>query len=159
MKRISFALALLVLLTSGCGALWGYFAGSSQSGQMDTISGGLSQDGRVADLVSLVDSLRDAGATVEPKENLEQDIFSVAGQVITVDGKDVQVYEYANDAAAGADAALIAPDAGSIGTTMITWVAAPHVYRSGKLIVLYVGDDPATTVLLESLLGPQVAGR
>jgi hypothetical protein len=83
----------------------------------------------------------------------------VAGQIIGVNGEDVQVFEYADSAAADADAALITPDAGSIGMNMMTWMATPHAYRAGKLIVLYVGDNPAITTLLESLLGAQFAGR
>ena len=43
------------------------------------------------------------------------------------------------------------------GTTMITWVASPHVYRAGCVIVLYIGDDAATLKLLQETLGAPVA--
>jgi len=42
---------------------------------------------------------------------------------------------------------------------MITWVATPHLFRSGKVIVLYVGDGASTLKVLETVLGPQFAGR
>jgi hypothetical protein len=42
---------------------------------------------------------------------------------------------------------------------MVTWVAAPHFYQAGRILVLYVGDDPAILELLEGALGPQFAGR
>jgi hypothetical protein len=113
----------------------------------------------VEDYVSLIDNLRASGATVEPVGEVEQAFFSVTGHVITVNGNDVQVFEYADAEAAEADAALVAPDGGSVGTTMVTWVATPHFYRTGKLIVLYVGDDSGVTAVLESALGPQFAGR
>jgi len=35
----------------------------------------------------------------------------------------------------------------------------PHFYYKEKIIVLYVGDDPAIEELLESVLGSQFAGR
>ncbi|HEV2107022.1 MAG TPA: hypothetical protein VGR16_02025 [Thermomicrobiales bacterium] len=38
------------------------------------------------------------------------------------------------------------------------WVAPPHFFRQGAVIVLYVGEDPAVLDLLEELLGAQFAG-
>jgi hypothetical protein len=35
----------------------------------------------------------------------------------------------------------------------------PHFYRSGRLIVLYVRDDAAVLLALESVLGTQFAGQ
>ena len=48
----------------------------------------------------------------------------------------------------------------SEGTTVshVDWMATPHFYRRGSLIVLYVGDDVATLQLLRDVAGPQFAG-
>lgn len=118
----------------------------------------VSHGGPVEDYVSLIDNLRASGATVEPVGEVEQAFFSVKGWIINVNGADVQVFEYADTAAAAAAAALVAPDGGSVGTTMVTWVETPHFYKLGKLIVLYVGTDAAVTTLLEKAFGPQFAG-
>jgi len=112
----------------------------------------------VKDYSSLVDDLRATGATVESAGELTQPFFSVNGQVITVNGSDVQVFEYADAAAAEAEAALVSPDGSSIGTSMVGWVASPHFYRVEKLIVLYIGGSEAVTAALESVLGQQFAG-
>lgn len=117
-----------------------------------------SHGGLVNDYVSLVDALRAQGATVEPSGDVSQPFFTVEGQVIQVNSQDVQVFEYADEAAAGAEAELVAPDGSSVGTSMVTWVDSPHFYHAGRLIVLYVGDDAATIDLLETVLGPQSAG-
>lgn len=117
-----------------------------------------SQGGPVSDYASLVDNLRAAGATVEPAGEVAQAFFSAKGQMIKVNGADVQVFEYADAAAAEAEAAGVAPDGGSVATTMITWVAPPHFYRTGKLIVLYVGDNQDVIALLQTALGAQFAG-
>ena len=42
---------------------------------------------------------------------------------------------------------------------MVTWVAPPHFYRQGRVIVLYVGSNPNILSLLTAVLGPQFAGR
>ena len=119
----------------------------------------VSHGGPAQDYVSLIDNLRAEGATVEPVGEVEQVFFSVKGQIVTVNGVEIQVFEYADASAAETDAALVAPDGGSIGTTMVTWVAAPHFYKTGKIIVLYVGADTVVTGLLGKLIGPQLAGR
>lgn len=118
-----------------------------------------SHGGPAADYVSLIDNLRAAGATVEPAGDVEQPFFAVPGRLIRVNGGDVQVFEYADMAADDADLARIGPDGSIIGTVSILWVAPPHLYRAERLIVLYVGSDPAVTGALEAVLGPQIAGQ
>ena len=107
----------------------------------------------------LADELRNAGADVEPGANLSQPFFSVAGQILTVNGQDVQVFEYPNGDDARAEAANISPDGSSIGTSMVMWIASPHFYSQGPLIVLYVGEDSNVQTLLGSVMGGQFAGR
>ena len=119
----------------------------------------VSHGGPVTDYISLFDNLRATGATVEPAGDISQPFFSVKGLVITVNNSDVQVFEYADAATADTEAALVSPDGSSIGTTMVSWVATPHFYKTGKLIVLYVGDDTAVLNVLEDVLGSQFAGR
>jgi hypothetical protein len=146
MKRnlLPFAVLLLVAtLVVACG---------SQAPAAD------SHGGPVTDHVSLVDAFRAQGATIEPSGDVSQPFFTVEGQVIGANGQDIQVFEYADEAAADAEAELVAADGSSVGTTMVTWVGSPHFYSAGRLIVLYVGDDATTIDLLETVLGPQFAG-
>ena len=42
---------------------------------------------------------------------------------------------------------------------MVTWVAAPHFFKSETAIVLYVGESSKVIEALTSVLGPQFAGR
>ncbi len=118
-----------------------------------------SHSGPVKDYVSLFDNLRAAGATVEPAGDISQPFFSVTGNAITVNGENVQVFEYTDAAVADAEALLVSADGSSVGTTMVNWVAAPHFYKAGKLIVLYVGNDTTVINILEEVLGSQFAGR
>ena len=118
----------------------------------------VSHGGPVVDYVSLVDQLRGTGATVAPAGEIEQPFFSGKGLVIKVNGDDVQVFEFAAASAADAEASRVAPDGGSIGTNMVSWIAQPHFYKAGKIIVLYVGNPGAVTVLLARVVGAQFAG-
>lgn len=113
----------------------------------------------VEDLGSLGQALRAAGATVEGGDSIEQAFFSVTGQILKVNGADVQVFEYKSPEAMEADASQVAPDGGSIGTSMVMWVEAPHFFKAGRVLVLYVGEDAALLDLLKSVLGEQFAGR
>ncbi|MDH4179551.1 MAG: hypothetical protein OEV33_03495 [Armatimonadota bacterium] len=111
------------------------------------------------DYVGLVEALRDEGVTAEPAGMVSQPFFSVEGQAITVNGEQVQVFEFADAAAAEAAAALVSEDGSAVGTNMISWIAPPHFYQHGRLVVLYVGDQTAIQSALESVLGEQFAGR
>jgi len=115
--------------------------------------------GPVRDYASLVAGLRAAGATVASAGSINQPFFSVEGKAITVNGENVQVFEYANEAAAKAEVATISPDGSTIGTSMVGWVGPPHFFNISRLIVLYVGNDNGVIGLLGKTIGPQVAGK
>jgi hypothetical protein len=107
----------------------------------------------------LINALRASGAKVRSGDSVEQPFFGVPGRFVRVEAQDVQVFEYPGEAAVQRDAARVAPDGGSVGGSAMMWAATPHFYRKGRLIVLYVGEDSSVRRLLESVLGPQFAGR
>ncbi len=114
---------------------------------------------QVATYDELVAALRDNGSDVESSEPISQPFFEPQGQVIKVDGYDVQIFQYTNEEDASSVAETIGSDGSSIGTTMISWVEAPHFFKSGNLIVLYVGEVDDVVQALQAVLGSQIAGR
>ena len=135
-------------------------AGNASSAGQATSSPG----GPVRDQADLVEILRGRGVTAETSGTTEQPFLATTGTRLRLSGGAVtstamiESYEYDEAAAANADAGTIDGD-GSPRTYRITWTAPPHFYRSERLIVLYVGADPAVTRLLTGVLGPQFAGR
>ena len=113
----------------------------------------------VEDQARLIAALQAAGATVEMGEPISQPFFSVEGNIVKVNGADVQVFEYESTEEMELESSQIAPDGSSNATTMITWVDTPHFYKTGRIIVLYIGSDETILNLLEQVLGPQFAGR
>lgn len=111
------------------------------------------------DYAHLLDKLRAKGLKAERGDEITQPFFSVNGKTISANDESLQVFEYASESEAEAQAKLVDPQGGSVGTTMINWVDAPHFYRSGRLIVLYVGNNRDVMKALEDTLGPQFAGR
>ena len=106
----------------------------------------------------LIDPLLATGADVKVTgEVVKQPFFSVPSTIILVNGERVQVLDY-GDADDPEAAAHISPDGSSIGTTMVSWVAPPHSFRTETAIVLYVGENPKVIEALTSVLGPQFAG-
>lgn len=139
-------LSLIVISMSGCGQ------GVASSQSTEEILA-------VEDQAGLLAGLRAAGATVEIGDPVFQDFFAPEGSLITVNGADVQVFEYETADEMEADASQVAPDGGSVGTSMMMWMDAPHFYKAGRIIVLYIGSDQAILNLLEKVLGPQFAGQ
>lgn len=114
--------------------------------------------GPCQDAESLAAVLEGQGAGVEVAEEIEQPFFTVPGQRLVVDGEDVQVFAYGRVEAAREEAGLVSPDGYSIGTSMVSWVATPHFFQCGQLIVLYVGEEAGVLGLLQAVLGAQFAG-
>ncbi|MFC1991949.1 hypothetical protein ACFLVC_04435 [Chloroflexota bacterium] len=121
----------------------------------------------------LVDGLRETGATVEPKGNTEQpafpELFSGTSKAIKFNVENLVVWEYGGEAVAEAETGFISRDGfelmgpsdskdGSL-TVNVGWIAPPHWYQAGRIIVLYVGENQKTLDLLENLLGTQFAGH
>jgi len=140
-------LFVFALMMSGCGNV------STRISPTESI-----EPAFVVDQADLVTTLQASGATVETGEPVTQAFFSPQGSILKVNAADVQVFEYESVEAMETEASQVAPDGGSIGTSMVTWMDTPHFYKAGRLIVLYVGSDAALLSLLENALGPQFAG-
>jgi hypothetical protein len=110
------------------------------------------------DIDTLVEALKAQGLGVERAGGVSQPFFSVEGRALTVNGENVQVFQYRTAEAAAKEAGRISPDGSGTGTSMVSWVGTPHFFRGGKLIVLYVGDDPNVLGALRAHLGAQYAG-
>lgn len=118
----------------------------------------VSHGGPVRDHVSLVDTLRAQGLTVEPTGPISQPFFSMPGQTLRVNGQDIQVFEFEDSSSTESQAKEISSDGMSIGNTVVQWIAPPHFFLSGKIIVLYLGTDAELLKKLEIALGKQIAG-
>jgi hypothetical protein len=113
----------------------------------------------VEDQASLLAAFQAADATAEAADSVIQDFFTPEGRIVNVNGQQIQVFEYETAEAMESEASQVAPDGGSVGTSMMMWMDAPHFYKAGRIIVLYIGSDTAVLGLLEKVLGPQFAGQ
>jgi hypothetical protein len=143
-------LLLIALLLTACGTV----QGPPQS-----------HGGPVQDQVSLIDALRKT-VSVDISGTISQPFLSPqSGTAVRLSGgplttpADLQLFEYGSASASSAEAQRINPDGSGTATTKISWVAPPHFFLKGRVMALYVGNDPAVLSLLQSLLDPQFAGR
>lgn len=151
------SLLVLTLLAAACGGTQPTIPPNVVETVTSVVS--IPETGSVEDFDSLMEALRTAGANVEVGDNIEQAFFTQAGKILKVNGVDVQVFVFDTAEAMEAEAAKVAADGGSIGTSMVNWIESPHFYKMGRLLVLYVGEDQTIKDLLEGVFGPQFAGR
>ncbi len=88
--------------------------------------------------------------------------------LVKVDGENINIFEYPDEATAISEAKFVSKDGFSIyrpedGANKgyagnIDWIAAPHWYQKGRIIMLYVGEREETLNLLYEYLGPAYAG-
>lgn len=94
---------------------------------------------------------------------VEQPFFEPLGQILIVNGEEIQVFSFGSIELAAAAASLVSQSGDTVGTTQLSWIAPPHFYRYdlGKpdgILLLYVGSDASVLRMLESVAGPQFAG-
>ena len=53
---------------------------------------------------------------------------------------------------------MVHPTGSPVGTSMVSWMAPPHIYLKGKVLVIYVGSSGPVIDLLAAIMGPQFAG-
>lgn len=119
-------------------------------------------DHAVTDLTSFTQALAAAGHEVRerPGDRWLRRFFLIRDQVVQIDRQKVHVFEYPSpskleEISISSDGTGISSEEGL--AAIIEWT--PHFYRSGKLLVLYLGDAPVLIEVLNLLLGPQFAGR
>ena len=154
--------ALIVLLVGGCGD-----SGPASPTPAPPPTSSVRAD-KASDLGTLVALLQETGLSVNIEPQSTEFLFSVDGKAVAVNDQVIEVFEYPYLASAEADAARVSPDgtkiteksadSGRVASDFF-WHAPPHFYRSGTLIVLYVGDDATIKEALEEVVGPQFAGR
>jgi hypothetical protein len=156
------ATVTLVLLASCTGTRTESTSPSSTLGTSST-SPVITASLPVGDFSSFTQALDAAGFTVREGERLGSELFAVPGQWVFIDDMRVLTYEYPREEALNEVRSSISRDGYSVptrtgGVAMVEWVATPHLYSAGRLLVLYLGDKQRTLDALDLLLGPQFAG-
>jgi hypothetical protein len=116
----------------------------------------------ITSLDTLVSSLQQQSATIVRGELMpatSYPFFSVRARQLAVNGGNTQVFEYASTDDASREAALVSTDGSAVGSVQASWIDLPHFYRSGRIIVLYVGRELAVLQPLQAVLGPPFAQR
>lgn len=124
-----------------------------------TPTGSVRQTTSASSWPELEKQLRSAGLELTAAGEVEQPFWTRTARVFTTAGGDLQLYEFATDADASAAAAQVGAGGGTIGTSSMAWMTAPHFFRSGRVIVIYLGGDDTSLATLQSVFGAQFAGR
>jgi hypothetical protein len=121
----------------------------------------------VTDYTALLHYLSDSGASIAEEGEIQQPFFDIEGRRVTVNESSIQVYEYTNAEAMESEASWVSSDGFSIRkekegniweVCSVNWIASPHFYKAGRIIVIYIGDNNSIINLLENALGKQFAG-
>ncbi len=80
------------------------------------------------------------------------------GTLLCVGREEVRVYAFASDQERAAVTSQIDPtDPSHIGTSIVEWTGNPRFWQGDRIIVLYLGADPATETRLTAALGQPFA--
>jgi hypothetical protein len=111
---------------------------------------------RIVSADDLVEAIQDTGAETIDLGEASDEGFGVTGKRIGVDSAETEVFEYESEDAREVVSSTIAPEATTVGGVPMAWVDRPHIWAAGRLIVVYVGTDGGTVLLLEGILGDPI---
>lgn len=112
----------------------------------------------ITDFSSFTAGLDAAGRTVRPGQQRRSPYLAVPGHELVIGDEPVWAYEFPTAKAFHKLRSTIRPRGDTIGTVIINWTDPPRFFGSGRLLILYFGDEQSTLESLEDLLGPQFAG-
>ena len=103
-------------------------------------------------------ALQAAGAEVRQTGAFNTDPLGGQGVGLCVAGQQVSVYVYPTSQERAAVASRIDPsDPSNLGTSMVEWAGNPKFWQADRIIVLYLGSDPAVESGISSILGQPFA--
>jgi hypothetical protein len=95
-----------------------------------------------------------------PPEPLATVELPLTGESVmgSIGEEEYRYFRYQTVEEALLDKVKISSDGRTIDGKEITWEGPVHIYHLAKRIVIYVGDAPEATTLIEQIFGPQIAG-
>ena len=106
----------------------------------------------------LIVDLEATGADARLRDLFAGDPFAAQGSVLCVGTEPVRLYVFGSIRDRMDAAAKINPtDPSDMGTAMVTWNGRPRMWQRDRMLVVYLGEDPATETLLKGVLGEPFA--
>ncbi|MGG7177636.1 hypothetical protein ACQPU1_08595 [Clostridium paraputrificum] len=87
-------------------------------------------------------------------------IFSVENDEYSINGDRISIYEYGKDdrAKLEGDIKTITENGTMINGSRMNWTSAPHIYKKGRIVVVYDGNNETTLTALKEILGNSILG-
>ena len=109
---------------------------------------------------AIVDRLLSLDMEVERTgEETGHPYLTPTGELLRLNGQDVQAYTYESAEAAKKEAVLINPDGSKEGVAFIRWPGPMHFYGVDRYILVYVGEDEEVLISLNLTFGGAFAGE
>ncbi len=107
--------------------------------------------------IALVNQLTQmSNLNVQQLGAVQQPYFAVQAQLLSVNGQQVQVFEFDSSSARQEAQDMISSTGDSIGGYVPSFVGTPHFWAQGRLLALYVGNNQEVINALNSVLGQQI---
>jgi hypothetical protein len=113
------------------------------------------------DYATFISALKEKGYSIEEPQELQpspndHQFLSVQPKVIRVDGENVLIYEFTDSSTAKSQSQTISSDGSKIGGGIIDWIAPPHFYLQGRIIVGYIGRNQGLLGNLVKIMGAPI---
>lgn len=111
---------------------------------------------RIESIEDLRAALEDAGVAVADLGPVDFEAFGVPGRRWSVDGAEVWVFTFPDEAARRALTDRLSPDGLSLAGRPLVWPGRPRLWASGPLLVAYTGQEGGVVLVLDGLLAERL---
>jgi hypothetical protein len=153
------ALLLGALIVAGCAATQSPAPSSSPAPSASDAAGSSPSEAPTSDpAAEFAAALRAAGAAVRETGEFSTEPLGGQGIGLCVAGQQVRVYIYPTPEDRETVASRVDPtDPSNLGTSIVEWAGNPKFWQTGRIIVLYLGSDPAVESGISAILGQPFA--
>jgi hypothetical protein len=149
------AVVAIVLGISGIGIIMSIGSAPLRTQTVDTKS--QSQINIGPSTQELLNQLQQSGLILTPVMQVHKSQLSVVGTLFTVEGDNVQIFEYQNNAAALADALKLGAMYSKDSQLKNAWGSMVHIYSKDNLVIFYMGYNTTPSKALDLVLGKPVS--
>ena len=130
-----------------------------QQAKNDSAENAVVQNDKIESTEDFIKLLEESGYKIKASKEGNRGTLSGDLTAIDINDDNIFVYEYKDSKQMEEALNTISADGSMVGNAEVSWIKPPHLYKSGNIIAIYVGDNKEIIDLINKILGQQFAGR
>lgn len=116
------------------------------------------ENNKVINSEGFIKFMKKSGYKITNSKQVSGGILKGSLTAVEINNERIGIYEYKSSDEMEMDAKTISADGTFVGNGIYEWIAKPHFYKGGNIIISYIGDDKEIIEKISKFMGQQFAG-